>query len=155
MAKLGENQQSQHFVSLSDEGKAFVVAYIESAYSVKESSKKCKLAESTCRKFLSESSVRKAIYELQQELDSFDYLNEKWARAKLVELYPKLVGEEEVPHTTNLGEQIEVKKFFPEIAFKVIEYVAPKADRNKKDEGDEDELVQIYIPDNNRGNKDG
>jgi hypothetical protein len=48
-------------------------------------------------------------------------------------LYPMAIGDEPVPIVTNTGEEIMAHKFYPEVAMKVIEYIAPKTQRSVVD----------------------
>lgn len=111
-------------LSLSEQ--AFVAAYVENSYSLKDAAEALGCVVATARKFLSKPLVKAAITEVQGQLADIDFLNEKYVRAQLLKLYPKFIGEEDVPFITNTGEQGEGKKFFPEAALKVLEYIAPK-----------------------------
>jgi len=122
-----------HWQSLTDEEKAFVAAYVSNAYSVKNAAESIGRDAASCKRYLSDTTIRKAIYELQSELDNLDFLNENWVKTQLLHLYPKVIGEEKVPALDSEGMQIEVNKFYPEVAMKILEYIAPK----KKD-GEDD-----------------
>jgi hypothetical protein len=117
----------QHWLSLSAEEKAFAVAYVEAGYSLQGASVASGLGLSKCQKMLGSPLVRKAIHEVQSALGEIDFLNEKWVREQLLKIYPKLVGEESIPMMDNMGCQIEGRKFHPEAALRVLEYVAPKS----------------------------
>lgn len=111
-------------LSLSEQ--AFVAAYVENSYSLKDAAEALGCVVASARKFLSKPLVKAAITEVQGQLADIDFLNEKYVRAQLLKLYPKFIGEEDVPFITNTGEQGEGRKFFPEAALKVLEYIAPK-----------------------------
>lgn len=114
------------WLSLSLAEKAFVTAYIESSYSLQDAAEALQIPRAAAKKYLQASHVRQAISEVQSQLADLDFLNEKYVRAQLLKLYPKFIGEENVPFITNTGEQGEGRKFFPEAALKVLEYIAPK-----------------------------
>lgn len=152
-SQSGELQPTRtYWLGLSVAEKAFVAAYIENSYSVADAAHALKRRTDDCRALLSRTEVRKAIAEVQEELDNIDFLNEKWVRAQLLKLYPKVIGEDPVPFVTNTGEEMEVRKFMPDIAMKIIEYVVPKNKDEVKDEGDT-VTVNVYIPDNGRNAK--
>jgi len=114
------------WLGLSVEEKAFVTAYIESSYSVRDAAVELGMSAYAAGKYLQAAKVKRAIAEVQAQLSDIDFLNEKYVRAQLLKLYPKFIGEEDVPFITNTGEQGEGRKFFPEAALKVLEYIAPK-----------------------------
>ena len=154
------NQESKREVStvtriywpkLSVDERAFVVAYVDNAYSVVEAASALKFATDRCRKMLARQDIKKAIHEVQQELDDIEFLNEKWVRAQLLKLYPMIIGEEEIPFINGNGEQCSGRKFHPDSALKVIEYLVPKKQEVKEEE--EKVSVNIYLPDNSRDPK--
>lgn len=112
--------------SLSPGKQAFVAAYIENSYSVIDAAGELCIPKAQANEYLRDSAVKRAITEVQSQLSDIDFLNEKYVRAQLLKLYPKFIGEEDVPFITNTGEQGEGRKFFPEAALKVLEYIAPK-----------------------------
>ena len=111
---------------LSAPEKAFVAAYLENSYSVRDAAADLQISAPAARKHLQNPDVLRAVSEVQSQLSDIDFLNEKYVRAQLLKLYPKFIGEEDVPFITNTGEQGEGRKFFPEAALKVLEYIAPK-----------------------------
>ena len=116
---------------LSVDEQAFVTAYIENSYSLAETASALSLPTHILRKMLANSTVTKAIAEVQSELSDLDFMNDKWVKTQLLKLYPKVLGEENVPLVDNMGNQMEVKKFYPDIAMRILEYVAPKATQGK------------------------
>ena len=119
-----------YWPELSVREQAIVAAYVENAYSVGEASEALQCGRGEVAALLRKPNVRRAVAEVQQELDGIDYLNEKWVKAQLLRLYPMVIGDEPVPVVTNTGEQVSVNKFYPDIAMRVIEYVAPKAQKS-------------------------
>lgn len=111
---------------LSVNKQAFVTAYIENSYSVVDAAGELCITKAQANEYLRDPVVKQAIAEVQAQLHDIDFLNEKYVRAQLLKLYPKFIGEEDVPFITNTGEQGEGRKFFPEAALKVLEYIAPK-----------------------------
>jgi len=125
-APVAEQETLTAWLSLSISEKAFVTAYIETSYSLAEAAGELCIPRSAANKLLQNPIVRQAVAEVQSQLSDIDFLNEKYVRAQLLKLYPKFIGEEDVPFITNTGEQGEGRKFFPEAALKVLEYIAPK-----------------------------
>lgn len=134
---------------LSSREQAFVIAYIDNAYSLADASVCLKISTSECKEMFALSSVKRAIAEVQSELDDIDFLNEKWVKAQLLKLFPMVMGEEDVPMVDSQGDQIERRKFHPDIAMRIIEYVVPK---NKEVEKNDESNVTVVInlPDNGR-----
>lgn len=114
------------WLGLSEKKQAFVAAYIENSYSVIDAAGELCISKLQAAEYLRDPAVKRAITEVQSQLSDIDFLNEKYVRAQLLKLYPKFIGEEDVPFITNTGEQGEGRKFFPEAALKVLEYIAPK-----------------------------
>jgi hypothetical protein len=79
---------------------------------------------------LAKPDVKRAIFEVQTQLDDIDFLNEKWVKTQLLRIFPMAMGDEDVPIVTQAGEEMMVKKFYPDIAMRVLEYVAPKAQKS-------------------------
>ena len=131
VSQSGESPVTRiYWPELSTTEQAFVVAYIDNSYSLTEASNALKLTYSTCKSMLQKMPLRKAIYEVQNELDNIDFLNEKWVRAQLMKLYPMIIGEEDIPFINNQGEQCLGRKFHPDAALKVIDYIVPKKIRH-------------------------
>ena len=121
-----ESETLTHWQSLSVDEKAFVAAYLENGYSVAAAAETLGTTSHAANKYLNRSPVRRAITEVQESLDSIDFLNEKWVKTQLLKLFPKVMGEETVALIDNTGVEVQAKKFYPDIAMRVIEYVAPK-----------------------------
>ena len=128
-----EDQQLTFWPALAVAEKAFVAAYIKNTYSLREACGELGISTVVGKKYLQKNDVSKAIAEVQHDLDNIDYLNERWVKAQLMRLYPMTIGDEPVPIVTNTGEEIMANKFYPEVAMKIIEYVAPKAHRSVVD----------------------
>ena len=76
-------------------------------------------------------TIRRAIGEVQHELDGIDFLNHAWVKAQLLRLYPMVLGDEPVPYITASGEEATGRKFDAGAAMRIIEYVAPKTQRQE------------------------
>lgn len=111
---------------LRDDERAFVMAYVESGYSLAKTIESLKITRSQGNKFLARTDIRRAVMEVQNDIDSIDFLNEKWVKAQIMRLFPMVMGEEDVPAVDAQGNQVGVKQFFPAIAMKILEYVVPK-----------------------------
>lgn len=109
---------------------AFVAAYVENAYSLPEACRALKISQGAGAGMLRKVTIRRAIGEVQHELDGIDFLNEKWVKAQLLRLYPMVLGDEPVPYITASGEEAEGRKFDAGAAMRIIEYVAPKAQKS-------------------------
>jgi hypothetical protein len=120
-----------YWPKLTVDEKAFVAAYTENAYSLAETASALSLPTKQLSSLLNRKDIRCAISEVQTELDSIDFLNDKWVKSQLLRLFPKVMGDEAVPMVNNLGEEYEAKKFMPDIAMRIVEYVAPKTTAGK------------------------
>ena len=114
---------------LSQDEQAFVAAYVENSYSMPEACTALKISRAEGSRLLRNTTLRKAIGEVQHELDGIEFLNEKWVKAQLLRLYPMVIGDEPVPMITAAGEETEARKFDAGTAMRIIEYVAPKAQK--------------------------
>jgi hypothetical protein len=139
---LTKTGQLQHWQELPVDCKSFVAAYVESGYSVNDAAQVTGITVAICRKMLQNVTVRNAIAELQEAVGEITFLNELWVKEQLLKIYPKLLGEEAIPMIDNFGGQIEVRKFHPDQALKVLEYIAPKAQPAKTNGGTN---VQVNI----------
>ena len=115
-----------YWPTLSTEEQAFVAAYVENSYSIAEASEELCLTKGALQRMLMKPSVKKAILEVQEAMGEIDFLNEKWVKAQLLRIFPMVMGEEDVPMIAPTGEQISGRKFVPEAALKILEYVTPK-----------------------------
>jgi len=114
---------------LRQDEQAFVAAYIENSYSLPLACGAIGKNTSEGKRLLQRTEIKRAISEVQAELDGIDFLNEKWVKAQLLRLFPMVMGDEPVPVVTQAGEEMEVCKFNPEVAMRIVEYVAPKAQK--------------------------
>jgi len=130
---LTTNQTLIYWPALSVNEKAFVAAYVENAYSLPQACEALKMDRGVANRMLRNVTIRKAIGEVQHELDGIDFLNHAWVKAQLLRLFPMAVGDEPVPYITNTGEQAEGCKYDGNLAMKIIEYVAPKAQKSTVD----------------------
>lgn len=122
-------QTLTYWPALQPDEQAFVAAYVENSYSVPEACTALKISRGTGAKMLKNVTIRKAISEVQETLDGIDFLNERWVKAQLLRIFPMAMGDEPVPMVTATGEEIEARKFYPDVAMKIVEYVAPKAQK--------------------------
>lgn len=114
------------FETLSDRERALVVCYVESGYNLSATARETGVSVTQAKKMMAIPNVRKAVLEVQEDIDSIDFLNEKWVRAQILRLFPMVMGDEETPALDSRGEQIFVRQFSPSVAMKILEYVAPK-----------------------------
>lgn len=111
---------------LKDDERAFVMAYVEAGYSLAKTIESLKITPGQGNKFLARTDIRRAVMEVQNDIDSIDFLNEKWVKAQILRLFPMVMGDEETPALDSRGEQVFVRQFSPSVAMKILEYVAPK-----------------------------
>ena len=121
-----ESQTLTYWPTLSQDEQSFVAAYVENGYSLVDASSAIAVPKHVCHKYLQSPAVKKAITEVQEAVGDIDFLNEKWVKAQLLRLFPMVMGDEEVPLIDSTGMQVHARKFVPEVALKVLEYVAPK-----------------------------
>lgn len=112
---------------LSTDEQAFVVAYVENSYSIPLAASALGWSKEKCSRMLRDRNVRASVKEVQESVGEIDFLNESWVKAHLVRLMPMVMGDEPVPVITAAGEQITANVFKPDIAMRIVEYVAPKA----------------------------
>ena len=124
---MEQGQQTlTYWPTLSEQEQAFVAAYVESTYNLREAAREVGLSEGRCRTLLIDPNVKKAVKEVQEAIGGIDFMNEKWVKSQMLRLFPMVMGDEPVPLVDNTGCEIQVRKFNPEMAFKIMEYVAPK-----------------------------
>jgi len=130
---LDQSPQTQtSWQGLSIDEKAFVAAYLENSYSLSDAAEALGETITVLRRLLNRSDIRKAITEVQAEQESITFLNEKWVKTQLLKLYPKVIGEEDVPFVNGNGEETNIKRFYPDIAMRILEYVVPKDTKEKE-----------------------
>ena len=112
--------------ALTDRERSLVVCYVESGYNLTATVRESGIPSAEAKKMMAIPGVRKAILEVQEDIDSIDFLNEKWVKAQLLRLFPMVMGDEETPALDSRGEQVFVRQFSPSVAMKILEYVAPK-----------------------------
>lgn len=112
--------------SLTDRERSFVICYVESGYNMSATARESGITTDQAKKMMAVPSVRKAILEVQEDIDSIDFLNEKWVKAQILRLFPMVMGDEDTPALDSRGGQVFVKQFSPSVAMKILEYVAPK-----------------------------
>lgn len=125
-AMAQENPTLTYWPTLDAEEQAFVVAYVENTFNLSDASDALALPKGHLQKLLCRLPVKKAIAEMQEAMGDIDFLNEKWVKAQLLRIFPMVMGDESVPMIDSTGAQIMGRKFVPDVAMKVLEYVAPK-----------------------------
>ena len=110
-------EQLIYWPTLSTDEQAFVAAYVENSYSVKLTADALGWGSARCSALLKRPHVRRAVKEVQESIGEIDFLNESWVKAQLLRLMPMV---------TSQGDQVEMCTFKPEIAMRIVEYVAPK-----------------------------
>jgi hypothetical protein len=105
---------------------AFAAAYVENGYSLVETSVALSIGKDDAKRLLNKPDVRRAITEVQNDVDSIDFMNEKWVKTQLLKLFPKVMGEDTIPMVNMDGEEYEGRKFYPDVSMRILEYVAPK-----------------------------
>lgn len=118
-----------YWPALLPDEQAFVAAYIDNHYSLALTAEALRSNKGALGALLRKTEVKGAIKEVQGALDNVDFLNEAWVKSQLMRLYPMVIGDEPVPMVTQMGDEVSVRKFFPEVAMKIVEYVAPKASK--------------------------
>lgn len=118
-----DQAQLINWQSLSSDEQAFVASYIENGYSMVAAAEALELEQAVTKKYWNNKSVRAAIAEVQAELDNIDFLNERWVKAQIIRLMPKVLGEESVPMVDKEGSASLAKKFFPAEAINLIKMV--------------------------------
>jgi hypothetical protein len=114
------------FLALSESEKALVTTFVDCGYSVAETAGELGVDAVIVRQALNRPAVKQAVLEVQEQIGDIDYVNEKWFRAQVTKMIPKLLGEEEVPIVTAQGERVTAYKFFPDIALKAMEMLVPR-----------------------------
>jgi hypothetical protein len=122
-----------YWPALSVNEKAFVAAYVENAYSIAGACEALNMNRGDASRMLRNVTIRKAISEVQSELDGIDWLNEKWVKAQLLRIFPIAMGDEPAPTVLNTGEEVSVRKYDGNLAMKIVEYVVPKTQKQSVD----------------------
>jgi hypothetical protein len=125
----GQDSRLIYWPALQPDEQAFVAAYIENSYSLPDACATLKLGRNKGAALLKNVTVRRAISEVQEAMDGIDFLNERWVKAQLLRIFPMAMGDEPVPMVTAQGEEVEARKFYPDIAMRIVEYVAPKTQK--------------------------
>ena len=115
-----------YWPTLAADEQAFVASYVGNSYNMTATSDELGIPISHLRKMLSAPAVKKAVTEVQEAMGDIDFLNEKWVKTQLLRIFPMVMGDEEVPMVDSTGCQIHARKFVPDVAVKILEYVVPK-----------------------------
>lgn len=118
-----DQAQLANWQSLSSDEQAFVASYIENGYSMASTAEALELGPAVVKSYWNKKQVRAAIAEVQSELDNIDFLNERWVKAQILRLLPKVLGEEAVPMVDKEGSASLAKKFFPAESINLIKMV--------------------------------
>ena len=83
------------------------------------------------RKAFGSPIVRAFIHDLQKEIAAHKVINAAWVEQQVLNIWPQLVGEEDVYMVNKSGEQILAKKFHgPEVA-SIIKHFSGNDDQKK------------------------
>ena len=126
MLPEAEKPTLTYWPTLAADEQAFVASYVGNSYNMTATSEELCLPITYLRKMLSTNAVKKAVTEVQESMGDIDFLNEKWVKTQLLRIFPMVMGDEEVPMVDATGCQIMARKFVPDVAVKILEYVVPK-----------------------------
>lgn len=115
-----------YWPTLAADEQAFVASYVGNSYNMTATAEELEMPLGLLRKMLATPAVKKAVTEVQESMGEIDFLNEKWVKAQLLRIFPMVMGDEEVPMVDSTGCQIMARKFVPDVAVKILEYVSPK-----------------------------
>lgn len=120
------DKSPKYWPTLAVDEQAFVASYVGNAYSLAATSEELELPIAHLRRMLSVPNIKKAVTEVQEAMGDIEWLNEKWVKTQLLRIFPMVMGDEEVPMIDSTGCQIHARKFVPDVAVKILEYVSPK-----------------------------
>jgi hypothetical protein len=115
-----------------DEAKlAYAVAFVEEGYSHVRAAKHLGISPDQALKFQRCPLVQACIQDIQAQTQGISFLNEAWVDAKIAEIFPMVMGEVDVPYIdAKTGDQLEGKRFMPEIAVRLLDLKSPRKDLN-------------------------
>lgn len=126
VATEGGKPTLTYWPTLAADEQAFVASYVGNSYNMTATADELEMPIALLRRMLSTPAVKKAVTEVQESMGEIDFLNEKWVKTQLLRIFPMVMGDEEVPMVDSTGCQIMARKFVPDVAVKILEYVSPK-----------------------------
>jgi len=111
-SKQVERHRKEGWKNLDPEYVTFALCFVNTSSYV-SASDAAGISRPRGKDLLSNPVVRALIADLQKEAHETNIVTEELIRTKLLELLPKLMGEEEIPIVLSNGAMVMERKFFP------------------------------------------
>lgn len=124
-----KQMRSSGWQFLDEKKLAYAVAFVEEGYSHVRAAKRLSINEDDAIQFQRNPLVIACIQDIQAQVKGVTFLNEAWVDSKIAEIFPMVMGEVDVPFIDpKTGDQMEGKRFMPEIAIRLLDLKTPKKD---------------------------
>lgn len=131
MRKNVELAREGGYVCLTPVQRQVAIEFATTGHTAKEIARKMGQPQSLVVGAIADPVVRAFIADLQAEIAQHKIINAAWVEQQILEQWPRLTGEEEVPLVNKAGEQILARKYHaPEVA-SILKHFSGNADQKK------------------------
>lgn len=132
---------------LDPRSRAIADAYVASFYDYRRTARSLGVPANTIRKALSDPLTRAYVEELRREDSTLALVSKEFVVGRLLDMIPKLAGEEPVPHVLASGEEVNVRRFFPAELRGTLELLGKTVNLTEDEDKTPHVAVQINIGD--------
>ncbi len=141
---LIERNRREDWPDLTPEKRAFALVYVVS-YNHRDAASSAGLSPDSGIRLIRDPLVSAYIREIQDKDLVSNLITEDFVRTHMVNLLPKLLGQEEVPLVDKDGSQISVKKFHPTDAVNLLKELAKSTKFYEEGSGQGGNQVNVNI----------
>lgn len=138
---LVERNIRNDWQDLDSRNRAIADAFVASFYDYRKTARSLGVAPDVVRKALSDPLAQAYVDELRREDSALALVSKEFVVGRLLEMIPKLAGEEPVPHVLASGEEVTVKRFFPGELRSTLELLGKTVNLT----GDEDKTPHVAV----------
>lgn len=128
-------ERAAGYPSLEPYARQVALEFVFSCASIRELAQSLGLTKAEVNTVLFNPLTRAFISDLQEELMQHRIVNEAWVERQVLEQWPKLTGEEEVPVVTPKGDRIMAKKYHAAEVAGIIKHFGGGEERGKVGKG--------------------
>lgn len=130
-SNLIESARANGYLALDPVYRNVAIEFVISGMSVAALARSMKMDSLSVRRIINDPLTRAFISDLQAEVAQHRIINAAWVENQLLQIWPQLTGEEEVPLIGKDGAQITGKKFHSAEVTSILKHFGGNADQKK------------------------
>lgn len=130
-ANFIEEARGNGYLMLPVQNRQIAMEFVVSGLSLRGLARQMGASYETIRKAVNDPLTRAFIADLQAEVSQHRIINAAWVENQILEIWPRLTGEEPVAMVTKDGGQFEAKKFHGPEVTSILKHFSGNGDQKK------------------------